>query len=210
MDHILLVCGLVAGPFFILVFVLEGMFRPGYQSLRQPVSALAMGPRGWIQRANFFVTGALVLAYALSLLTAVVMYGGSFWAPLFIGIYGLGLIGSGIYSTDVTGLANEQRQSQQRTRDGLLHDLFAVPVMGGLVGACMVLGKLFYRASEWGWAWYSFVSGMLFLILFLLSGVGFAGGTKIARFAGLLQRSAILIGWSWLSLSAAHLRTMVQ
>lgn len=210
MDHILTGSGLVAGPFFVLVFMLEGMFRPGYQPLRQPVSSLAMGPRGWIQRANFFITGALVLGYAVQLRTAVTTYGVSFWAPRFIGIYGLGLIGSGVFNTDVTGLPTNKPHGEGRTRDGILHDLFAVPVIVGLLGACAVFGSLFYREHETNWTWYSAASGTLFLFLFISASAGFAGHPKFARMAGLVQRSAIVIGWSWLTLSAAHLRTIIR
>src|SRR6266851_3237333 len=55
-------CGLAAGPVFVAVFGAEGAVREGYSPLRHPVSSLALGPRGWIQAANFAVTGTLVLA----------------------------------------------------------------------------------------------------------------------------------------------------
>src|SRR4051812_34278688 len=103
MAHLFIVSGVVAGPFFITAALLEGLLRVGYQPLRQPVSALAIGSRGWIQRANFFVTGALALVYAFGLPAALQKYGGSFWAPALIALYGLGLLGSGLYTTDVTG-----------------------------------------------------------------------------------------------------------
>jgi hypothetical protein len=50
--EILLLCGMIAGPLFVIVFLIEGSLRENYDVLRQPVSALAIGKRGWIQQAN--------------------------------------------------------------------------------------------------------------------------------------------------------------
>jgi hypothetical membrane protein len=95
-QQLLLSCGAIAGPFFIAVFLIEGALRSKYDPLRQAVSALAIGPRGWVQQTNFIVTGALMFAYAFGLSSALRAYGGSFWAPVLVGIYALGLIGAGI------------------------------------------------------------------------------------------------------------------
>ncbi|MFI5711847.1 DUF998 domain-containing protein [Kribbella sp. NPDC051620] len=64
----LLYCGLLAGPLFVLTFLLEGAFKgDGYSQLRHPVSSLALGNNGWIQTANFLVAGALAVAFAIGL-----------------------------------------------------------------------------------------------------------------------------------------------
>src|ERR1700733_3253474 len=63
----LLRCGLWAGPVFTAVFLAEGTAREDYRQLRHPVSSLALGPRGWVQTANFVVTGTLFLAGAAGL-----------------------------------------------------------------------------------------------------------------------------------------------
>src|SRR6185437_9410454 len=54
--------GALAGPLFVAAFLAEGASRSDYDPLRHPVSALARGPRGWQQRANFAVAGTLLLA----------------------------------------------------------------------------------------------------------------------------------------------------
>jgi hypothetical protein len=53
----LLCCGLAAGPVFVTTFLTDGATRNGYRPSRHPVSSLALGPRGWVQAANFAVTG---------------------------------------------------------------------------------------------------------------------------------------------------------
>lgn len=66
----LLRCGIWAGPVFMATFLAEGAARDGCRSLRHPVSSLALGPRGWVQTANFAVAGMLCLADAAGLLIA--------------------------------------------------------------------------------------------------------------------------------------------
>src|SRR5260221_14483848 len=63
----LLRCGIWAGPVFTATFLAEGAARDGYRPLCHPVSSLALGPRGWVQTANFAVTGVLCLAGAAGL-----------------------------------------------------------------------------------------------------------------------------------------------
>jgi hypothetical protein len=63
----LLACGAIAGPLFVLVFLVEGATRANYDPLRLPVSSLELGPHGWTQSANFVVAGLLTLAFAVGL-----------------------------------------------------------------------------------------------------------------------------------------------
>jgi Protein of unknown function (DUF998) len=48
----LLVCGVIAGPLVIVVFLIEGAMMPDCDPLRHPVSPLALGPYGWTQTAS--------------------------------------------------------------------------------------------------------------------------------------------------------------
>ena len=44
------------GPaLFVVTFTIEGCLRPGYRAREMFVSELSLGPRGWIQIANFIV-----------------------------------------------------------------------------------------------------------------------------------------------------------
>jgi hypothetical protein len=52
-------CGVFAGPLFAGAFTAIGATREGYDWQCFPVSSLANGRRGWLQRANFIVAGAL-------------------------------------------------------------------------------------------------------------------------------------------------------
>ncbi len=204
-QQLLLLCGVIAGPLFVIVFLIEGGLRSGYSSLRQPVSSLAIGERGWIQQINFIVTGILMLLCAFGLRLALVSYGGSFWGPFLIGIYAVGLIGAGIFVTDTTGLPSNLPTPPKRNTPGLLHDLCSVFVFIPLIAAFFVFSHLFAISGAVGWFIYSAASGTLFAIGFVLFARGFAKIDKIGSIAGLLQRLTIAIGWIWLALVALHL-----
>jgi hypothetical protein len=204
-QQLLLSCGAIAGPFFIVVFLIEGAPRNRYDPLREAVSALAIGPRGWVQQANFIVTGALMFAYAFGLSSALRAYGGSFWAPLLVGIYALGLIGAGIFVTDRPGLRDRSAERRKRHVRGILHDVCSLFAFIPLFIAFFVLHQLFAAAGAYGWAVYSGASAVLFGVGFILFVRGFASTGRLASIRGLFQRITIAIGWIWLSLVAAHL-----
>ncbi|MEE1621915.1 DUF998 domain-containing protein [Zafaria sp. J156] len=60
----LLWAGAAGAWLFIAVFLIDGWTRPGYSPARHAVSALATGPRGWIQTANFLACGLAITAAA--------------------------------------------------------------------------------------------------------------------------------------------------
>ena len=96
----LLACGYIGPAIFILVFLLEGLTREGYNSSLYPISSLAIGNSGWIQVTNFILTGILLSAFAVGLRITFHYFTGKFHGPMLIGLAALGLIGAGIFSTD--------------------------------------------------------------------------------------------------------------
>lgn len=59
----------VLGPaLFTVTFLVQDVVRrPEHSPLADPVSALEVGPHGWVQQANFVVFGLLTLAFAVGL-----------------------------------------------------------------------------------------------------------------------------------------------
>jgi hypothetical protein len=204
---VLLVCGAIAGPLFIVAFMIEGATRADYNPLRHPVSSLAIGEDGWTQTANFIVTGLLMLAFAIGLRCALRPRGGSWWGPLLVGIFAIGLIGAGIFITDpVSGYPpGTPNQHVTYSTPGALHDLFSSLVFLGLPAACFVFARRFAKWGERGWAITSVLTGIAFIVGFVFSSVGFSQTEGFVDFGGLFQRITIIIGWGWLSLLAVHL-----
>lgn len=203
-NQLLLWGGVVAGPLFIIVFLIEGALRNGYRPLCQPVSSLSKGDRGQVQQANFFSSGVLLLACAFGLPAALQQYGGSFWGPLLIGTYALGLLGAGLFVTD-SQAGEGIPQSVPLTTSGKLHDLFSAFVFISLFAACFVFAHLFAGAGQNAWAVYSIVTGILYGCGFILFARGFSPASSFSPIAGLLQRLTISIGAIWLALVSLHL-----
>src|SRR5690242_13261910 len=95
-----LACGAVAGPLFTLIFVVLGALRPGYSSLRHLVSGLALGRHGWIQAANFALSGLLFLVGATGLGQATRRDGGTRWGPRLLKLGAVLLLVAGLFATE--------------------------------------------------------------------------------------------------------------
>lgn len=199
----LLACGMIGPLFFIIVFLIEGATRAEYSPLRQPVSSLSIGELGWMQQANFLITGLLLIVFASGLWQR----RSSFWGPVLIGLVGLGLIGAGFFVTDpMNGYPpGTPLVPIVRSTHGKLHDLFGVPVFLGLPIACFVFARQFAKLRERGWSIYSILSGIGMFVAFVVAGMGFSQTPGFTDFAGVFQRLSLVTGFGWIALLALHL-----
>jgi uncharacterized protein DUF998 len=229
----LLSCGLAAGPVFVTAFLIQGATREGYRPSRHPVSSLALGPRGWVQTANFAVTGTLVLAGAAGLWRARDPAGPTDFADLadfadfadhadladlalstragaaLIGAAGVGIIGAAVFATDpVSGYPPGTPDALPApTRTGVVHTLVAVPVFVGLPAAALTYAWRSARTRRRGFALYSAATAATMLAGAVLAGAGFDQSPRWVDRAGLLQRASIVAGFGWLTaLSVRALR----
>jgi hypothetical protein len=204
----LLRSGVVVGPLFTLAWFLEGATRTDYNPVRHPVSSLALGEYGWTQVANFLVCGLLSVAFAVGLWRAVRPWGGSTWGPVLVAAFGIGLVGAGIFVTDpVSGYppGTPHLLEEYSSVPAALHDAFSVPVFVGLPAACFVFARRFRGWGRPGWSLYSLVTGLVFLVGFVLASLAFGQVPGLVEVGGLLQRATITIGWTWLTLLAIDL-----
>jgi hypothetical protein len=74
-----------------------------------------------------------------------------------------------------------------------------------LAVACFVFGRRFAVRGERGWAAYPAVTGVVFVITFVLSSAGFGQTEGLVTFAGLLQHVPVTVGFGWLTLLAVYL-----
>jgi len=207
MTRGLLACGIVAGPLFTLVYLAEGATRDGYNPRRHPVSTLAIGERGWVQMANFFVSGLLLLAFALGIRRAIRPPFGPTWGPRLIGACAVGLLGAGLFRTDpLNGYppGTPDRQTPPSPHSAV-HQFFSAFMFIGLPAACIVFAQQFAKHGESGWARYSWASCIAFVAACITTSIGFGGALPLVDRAGLLQRITLSVGFGWLSLLAAHL-----
>jgi Protein of unknown function (DUF998) len=197
-TNTLLACGVAAGPLFVAVFTVEGALRgTGCDPMREPVSALALGERGWVQRANFLVTGGLMAACSVGLRRAMP---GARWAPGLVAAFAAGLAAAGVFTTDPP-LPPSGRPVAARTAEGALHDVAGAVVFGSLAAACGSVARGAASAGETGWAACSAASAAAVVGGASVFGQAF-GGARFTSVGGAVQRGTIALGWGWLSVLA--------
>ncbi|TCO30351.1 uncharacterized protein DUF998 [Kribbella steppae] len=144
-THRLRACGIAAGPFFLTVWVAQAFTRDGFDPGRHPLSLLALGSAGWIQIANFVVTGGLVIAAAAGLRDQ------GRWLPRFVGALGIGLILAGVFVTDPgAGFpAGAPEGRGDLSWHGLLHEVGFGVVQLAWIAAAITVAKRAAGLSRW-------------------------------------------------------------
>ncbi len=99
-TRVLLTAGVVAGPLFVVVALVQVATRQGFDLSRHPISLLALGDAGWVQITNFILAGLLMLAFAVGIARSLRDGPGHRWAPVLFGIYGVGLVIGGVFTAD--------------------------------------------------------------------------------------------------------------
>lgn len=204
LTRALLTCGVIAGPVYIVVGVIQMLIRPGFDIRRHALSLLSNGDLGWIQIANFEVSGLLVIAGALGMRRVLRGSPGGTWGPLLLGFYGLfGMIGAGIFSADpALGFPPGTPQDAAAVSwYGMLHFLTGGIGFLCLIAACFVFARRFASLGQPGWAAYSVATGVIFFAAFIGIASGSKGPVSVA-FA-----VAVVLAWVWISLIAARLMT---
>lgn len=186
--------GVLAGVVYLVTGVTQALLRDGFDLSRHSLSLLANGSWGWVQTANFVISGLMVLAAAYGFSRAL--------APerrmaLLVGIYGLSLIAAGAFAADPmdgfppgtpSGVPDEISVS------GLIH-----LAAGGIGFLSLALAFVFFGAwcanrLDNSLALASrFVAGALF--------VTFVAGAVLATstVGTALIWIAVVLGWTWLA-----------
>src|SRR5262245_35866182 len=200
MTALLLRCGVVVGPLYLLVGVAQGLVRDGFSFARHPLSVLANGQYGWIQTANFAFTGLMVIAAAVGIKRALgpkskLLVG-------FLGAYGAAVFLASFFPADpVDGFPPGTPLGMPT----------AISTTGLIHFACGGLGFASLAISGFAGAW-TFLRRKMLLpsLLSLVSGltvaIGFFGGLALP--IGIIGIwTAVVVGWVWLSVVCWRLQT---
>lgn len=189
--------GMLAGPFYVVVALAQGFLRPGFDLLHDDVSLLSNGSWGWVQIANFVLTGAMVVVCSVGVRRALKGGRGGTWGPRLLGLYGVGLIAAGLFVADpMNGFpaGTPVGRPDSISWHGMLHILSAGVGFLGLVAACWVIASRFAAERRSEWTWLSRLTGVLFLFAF----VGVASGSSSSAVV-LAFWAALVIAWGWLA-----------
>lgn len=186
-----LALGIAAGPLYIVVGLMQMLTRDGFDVRSHSLSHLANGEGGWVQVANFLVSGALVIAGATGCRSVLRSQPAGTWGPILLGMYGLGLIGAGVFHADpAPGFPPGAESTGDLSRDGMLHFVFGGIGFYALIAASFVFARRFGRNGRKGLAAYSVFTGIGFFVSFAMIA---SGSTSPAVMIGFY----VAVAWIW-------------
>jgi uncharacterized protein DUF998 len=188
----LALAGVIAPPLFVIVFLVLGFTKPGYDPVTQFVSEGSIGELGWIQICNFLVVGLALVIFALGLWRGFGDRVSGRIGSALVGVAGVAMIGAGVFVTD--------SGTRIITTTGALHVVVGAVTFNSLSIACFFFAKRFW--NELPFAIYLIVSGILSHPgLFASSQFG-----SIDRWPGIVQRVTIVIMLTWITILGLRLR----
>jgi hypothetical protein len=204
-TKLLLLAGLGPG-LYVLVLLLDGLTRPGYDPLHHFGSELANGDRGWLMIVNFIAAGALTSCFAFGL-RGVLRHGrAAVAAPVLVGLFGLGLVVAGAFVADPKpGYPPGSTGTADPTLHSLIHDANLFPTWTVMTLAMLMLAARFLADRQRAWMWYSTASAVLAMTTLLVAVAQYDADTQTGSYHGLWQRISITIGFGYFSVLAAHL-----
>ncbi|MCG5431133.1 DUF998 domain-containing protein [Mycobacterium sp. MYCO198283] len=194
--------GVIAGPCYVLVAAVQAATRDGFDPTRHAVSQLANGSVGWIQVANFLVTGAMTVAAAVGIGRALRPDPRSRWAAALLTCYGVGLIAAGLLRADPSDgfPPGTPSGAGQVSGHGIGHLVAGGLGFLGLVAAGFVIGAALQAAGSTTWAHCSRLVAGFFAAAFVVMASGTAGAAGM-----LLFTAAVVVSWAWLSITSVLL-----
>jgi Protein of unknown function (DUF998) len=173
--------GTIAPLLFVGTFTVEGFLRSGYDPARMHISALSLGPRGWIQVANFIVFGLLLFVFTRGLPGELQVGKGSKAGPILLTTLSALFLISGPFVMDPTGTP-----LGQATIHGTIHGLAGGIVFLLMPITCFVYLRRFLADPNWQslrlWT----------LVLGTIEAVGVFAFTIVSK---LPQQASLLTGW---------------
>ena len=158
-----LASGLVAGPLFVGVSLIQAFTREGFDPRRHAISMLSLGDLGWIQVTNFLASGLLTVLFAIAVWTTLRGGRAGTAGPLLVGIFGAGTFAAGLFSTDPAMSFPPGAPAglpETLSWHAILHGVAFFVAFASLVAACFVFARRFAHLRRWRWTGYSGLSGV--------------------------------------------------
>lgn len=176
--------GVIAGPFYVVASVVQGLLTPGFDFARDSWSLLSLGAAGWVHVVVFILTGLMVIAAAIGVHRHIAEGKGA-TAWVYLVVYGVLLVAAGVFFPD--------RPGSGFTVHGMLHLLVGGVGFVAFAVAAFLLARRLARTSR-TWAVLSVVAGILLLVGFVAIA---AGGGNVA--ANVAFTVVVILAWAWFS-----------
>ncbi|WP_405141518.1 DUF998 domain-containing protein [Sphaerisporangium sp. NBC_01403] len=202
----LLACSAGAAVLFSVVSLAQAFTREGFDVLRHPLSMLSTGDLGWLQIANFLVSGALTIAGAVGFRRVMRGTPGGTWAPRLILVNGVTMMTAGVFVMDPGDgfpVGTPLGQGTSMSWHALMHMVSGSIAFTALIAACFVLGRHYSRAGRPAFAAASRLSGLIFV---LGDGWAMSGG----RAGSLTLAIGAITGMAWGGVAALQMRSTLR
>lgn len=195
----LLSAGIVAGPFFVVVALVQAFTREGFNMIRHPASMLSLGDGGWIQIANFVLTGLFFILCGIGLRSWFTSGIGRDWAPGFFVIYGVALVMGGVFTAD-PGLGfppgAPEGAAKEMSWHGTIH-AFA-PILGFVahVAALIILARRFGSQGQQAWKITTIAAAVTMFVLATIPNFTADWERGVFNFLPLWAGTTLGFGWT--------------
>lgn len=206
-----LIAGIVAGPLFAVVALAHAFMREGFNVVRHPASLLSLGDLGWIQIANFVITGALFVACAIGLKRVLRDGIGRKWVPRLLAVYGIALVIGGLFTAD-PGLGfppgAPEGPATEMSWHGAIHAFAPILGFASLVAALIILARRFGSQGMRGW---NITTILAAVTMFALAAIpNFTADWKNGVFNFLPLWTGTILGFGWTSLVIAKVKKEIE
>jgi hypothetical protein len=187
------------GPvLFVATFTIEGWLRAGYDSRGTYISVLSLGPRGWIQMANFIGFGLLFVLFARGVAAAFSDGTASRAGPVLLTIIGISFVASGFFATDPITTPRDQMSGH-----GVAHSLFGALVFSLSPASCFVFLRRFHEDPKWRpLQWWTLAAGTIMTASVILLKAGPTQPPALPNtfnaWNGAIQRTALIPYLVWI------------
>jgi hypothetical protein len=198
-TRLLLACGAVAGPTYVLVTLAEALSRDGFDLRQHRFTLLTSGDLGWIHQSNMVLVGVLTVLLAVGVRRLLQAGRGATWAPRLLALFGAAYIVGGMLSADpVAGFPpGTPPELVQRTWQGVVQNASRGVSSLLLIATSVAIASWFAARGRRGWAW--FYVAAIPAVFATLTAVGLAIGGNPAAVAFLMTP------WIWVTALAVHL-----
>jgi hypothetical protein len=201
--------GMIGPALFVMVFLLEGWIRPGYNPLAEYVSALSLGGRGWVQIVNFIVFGALLFGFTRAVATEFPNGKASRWGLILLTIIAIGYFFSGPFVMDPTSIP-----LAEATFHGTLHGILGAVVFLLMPITIFVFWRRFHSDPKWQFLqWWTLGLGIICAAV----DIYFSIVSKIpilltsqSPWIGLIQRGVIVPFMIWVFVFALGMTKVIK
>jgi hypothetical membrane protein len=141
MIAVLASAGIAAPVIFTVVAIVHSLLREDHSLVALPISALVVGPSGWVQDVNFVICGVLFLAYPIGLHLEVRKMRWGVVGPALLVVSGAGLVLAGIFPAVAA--------SSNLTYDSLGHTVASLIAFLGTGGGFIVISRRLAGDPNW-------------------------------------------------------------